>query len=393
VGGARASAGAAEGPPASWRDMAVVMSTSTLAGASLAVVFPLATLVMDAAGWSKAMIGANAAMHGLGIFLVAPFIGGLLRRLGAGGCMRAALLLAAATILLMPLAVTPLTWFPLRLATGCASGLLFVISESSVNAMVAEANRGRVIGLYATLFSLGYAAGPLVVAVAGHEGWAPFLLAAGVMLVGLVPLGLSAGADRALRGYSRPHGGLLGVLPRAPLAIATILMFGMVEAAFFALLPLWGLAVGLGERLSALLLTVWIAGNILLQLPIGWLADRLGRRRMLAACLAVGIASLAFLGPSVGTGLAMWPLLALAGAVMGAFYTLSLALLGQAFRGPEQPAANTAFIMVFEIGVVLGPALGGLAIEGTGAAALPWIVIVPIALLLAALPRLRSPVA
>src|SRR5262249_41153471 len=158
-----------EAPPA-WRDMAFVMSTSASAGASLAVIFPLAALVMKAHRWSDAMIGANAAVHGLGIFFVAPLISTLMRRLAAVGCMQLALLVGTATTLLLPWRVEPWLWFPLRLVQGAASSLLFVISEAAVNALVPEHLRGRVIGVYATFFSLGYAAGPLVVVIGGSEG-------------------------------------------------------------------------------------------------------------------------------------------------------------------------------------------------------------------------------
>jgi MFS family permease len=370
--------------------MALVMSTSTLAGASLALVFPLAALVMAAHGWSNATIGANAAVHGLGIFVIGPFIGRMIGGIGAVRCFQLSLLLAAGAVLAMPLVVEPWLWFPLRLAIGCASGLLFVISEAAVNALAPEAQRGRIIGVYATLFSLGYAAGPLVVAVGGHEGWPPFLLAAGILLLGLLPASYAIAADAALRGHARPRG-LLGVPPRAPLAIATILVFGLSEAAFFGLLPIWGLAIGIEPRSAALLLSVWIAGNIVLQLPLGWLADRLGRRLLLFGCLVVSITALVLMNPSAGRPLLLWPLLIVMGATMGGLYTLSLALLGQAFRGPEQPMANTAFIMVFELGVVLGPAMTGLVMETGGATTLPWVTIVPMLLLMLAFPRLRSP--
>jgi MFS family permease len=369
--------------------MALVMSTSTLAGASLALVFPLAALVMAEHGWSDAAIGANAATHGLGIFLIGPFIGRLIGTVGAVRCFQLSLLVAAAAMCAMPLAVEPWLWFPLRLIIGCASSLLFVISEAAVNALAPEAQRGRIIGIYATLFSLGYAAGPLVVAVGGHVGWPPFLLAAAILLAGLLPASYASAADKVLRSHERPRG-LLTVPRRAPLAIATILVFGLSEAAFFGLLPIWGLGSNIEPSAAALLLTVWIAGNILLQIPLGWLADRFGRRILLLGCLLVSIACLGLMNAAVASPL-LWPLLLVMGATLGGLYTLSLAILGQAFRGQEQPLANTAFIMVFEIGVVLGPAFTGLAMQSWGATAMPWITMVPLLGLLAVFRRLRAP--
>ena len=80
-------------------------------------------------------------------------------------------------MLMFPLWVDPWFWFGLRLLFGMAGSLMFVLSEAAVNALTPDAIRGRVLGVYATLFSLGFVAGPLVLALAGSEGWTPFLLA------------------------------------------------------------------------------------------------------------------------------------------------------------------------------------------------------------------------
>jgi MFS family permease len=374
---------------AGWRGLVAVMATATLAGASLSLLFPLGALVMQAAGWSAALIGANAAMHGLGIFLVAPSIDRLLQALGAVRCLQMALLVGAVGTLLLPLSVEPLPWFLLRLVLGAASGLLFVISEAAVNALVPEDRRGRVIGIYAALFCVGYAAGPLVVAVAGHRGWLPFALAAGLLALGLVPATLAVAADHALAGDGSRRRRVAPVLRRSPLPFAAILVFGLVEASFFGLLPLWGLTVGLAPGDAALLLSVWIAGNIVLQIPLGWLADRLGRRRLLLVCVALSVATLALLDLAAD-GAGLWPLLLLMGGTMGGLYTLSLALLGQAFRGPELGLANTAFFVAFEIGCMAGPALAGAGMQALGGTSLPWLVALPLLALLLAAPRLRA---
>ena len=99
---------------------------------------------------------------------------------------------------------------------------------------------------------------------------------------------------------------------------------------------------------------------------------------MLLGCLVVSILSVLALTPAAAQPGTLWPLLMLMGGVMGGLYALSLSLLGQAFLGPEQATANTAYIMVFEIGVVLGPALAGLAMQLLGGATLPWAAAVPL---------------
>src|SRR6266576_2250191 len=73
----------------------------------------------------------------------------------------------------------------------------------------------------------------------------------------------------------------LRIARAAPIVMLAALIAGLVESAYVSLLPVFGLLRGLDERTSLLLVSVFLAGNVILQLPIGWLADRLGRRRVL----------------------------------------------------------------------------------------------------------------
>ena len=75
----------------------------------------------------------------------------------------------------------------MRLVYGCAGALMFVLNEASVNSLAPDEQRGRVLGVYASLFTIGYAGGPLMLVLAGTEGKAPFLWAAALFLVGLLP--------------------------------------------------------------------------------------------------------------------------------------------------------------------------------------------------------------
>ena len=55
----------------------------------------------------------------------------------------------------------------------------------------------------------------------------------------------------------------------------------------------------------------------------------------------------------------LWPLLVLLGGLMGGLYTLSLALIGERFRGADLTRANTAFVMTFQLGAIAGPPYAG----------------------------------
>ncbi|GBD44847.1 putative MFS-type transporter YcaD [bacterium HR40] len=354
-------------------ELALVIATASLVGSTLSLNFPLLSLVLEREGLDPAAIGLNATASGLGVFVVAPMLARILRRIGARGAMMAGILLSAAGMMLLPVWVHFGFWYAIRLLVSCGTALVFIVSEAAINALAPESHRGRILGLYATVFSIGYTAGPLVIAAAGSTGMLPFLISAAFYLAGLVPTLLARGLDRALAAGGSAHGlrHFAGLLGRAPLAFLAIFVFGVVETAQFALLPIWGLALGRAEGTTALMLSVWVAGNILVQYPVGVLADRLPRRLVLAGCALVTTILLSALPLLAQVEPLLWLLLLLLGGVTGAIYTLALVLIGETFRGIDLALANTAFVIMIQLGAALGPGYAGVGMSLFGPHGLP----------------------
>ena len=317
--------------PPEWRDLAPVMLTSTLVGMTISLALPLLSLALERAGIDSFTIGLNTAANGLGVFLVAPFARRLVARLGVAGCFRVGLVTAAACMLMFPLWIDPWFWFGLRLVFGMAASMMFILSETAVNALAPEAIRGRVLGVYATLFSLGFVAGPLVLTVAGSEGWTPYLLGAALFLSGLVPVRLLAPVERRLQLEGHGSHRLVDTWRVAPLAMGGVFVYALLESSQFALLPLYALDRAMSEAMAAALLSIWLSGNILFQYPLGWLADRWSRRAVMACCTVAALVGQLLVPAVMATPLLLWPLLVLLGGLMGGLYTLALALVGRAF--------------------------------------------------------------
>ncbi len=361
------------GPRPPWRDLALVVATSTLVGATISLNLPLLSLVLQQAGWDAAAIGLNATASSLGIFPLIPLVPALVRGLGARRCILLGALMAAVAMLLLPLRLDFFWWYVLRLVIGTGTSLVFITGEAAINALVPPQRRGRVIALYATVFSLGYVAGPLVVALAGTRGWLPFVLSAALFALGALPVLAARRLDEAMRQGPTAYGpaAWLRVLRQGAPALGVIFVFGLVETAVFALWPVHAQSRGTSEGLAAALISLWIAGNFALQYPIGWLADRLPRPRLIAATslLAAGLfLLLALLPPTAPVALAA---LGLVGGLVGSLYSLALGLLGERFRGLDLALANTAFVATIQAGAVLGPALAGGVMAAFGPTALP----------------------
>lgn len=359
---------------AAGRELLAVVATASLASVTISLGLPLLSIVLHAHGVDAFTIGLNTTVGALGSLVAAPLAEPIARRLGAVRAMQVALAVAALAFLLFPLAVDLWLWGLWRILLGAAGAVLFIVSEAAINALAPPERRGRIVGLYATAFSVGYAAGPLLLAATGSEGPGPFLLAAGLLFLAALPLRLVASIDRLLAGAHGAAGGPgpWALLARAAVPFAGVLVYAVLETSFFALLPVYVLAQGLAEERAALLLAVWIAGNIALQLPLGRLADRIGAGRMLALSAAASTVALLLLDPAVRAGGWVWPLLLLGGGTMGALYTGSLVLVGERFRAAELVRANAAFVVSFQAGLLVGPALVGAIMARLGPAAFAW---------------------
>lgn len=372
--------------------LAAVFSSSLGVGLTFGFQPPLIALVLSRSGYSSAAIGAVTAASLVAVILLGPLYPALIARLGLRRSVMAGIGCGAAILLLMPLAVGVPSWLCLRFLTGCTLGLSWIASEIWLNTVSGADARGTVMGIYGTVFSIGVVAGPSLLELTGTRGWTPFTVGAVASVLTLAPLVLLRAAPSAAFAPLTRHTRLTTVVRTAPLVMLAAWVAGLVEAADLTLLPVFGLRAGFGERMALSLLAVFMAGNVVLQVPIGLLADRVGRRRLLGACALLSALGPLLLQPFFTTPMLLWPLLFLWGGTLYAFYSQGVALLGAQFATAELATANTAFVMVYCLGGVIGPGVGGFALDRWPRHGLPALLsAAPLLLLLAlALPARRK---
>ncbi|WP_439817646.1 MFS transporter [Zavarzinia sp. CC-PAN008] len=326
---------------------------------------PLMALVLERQGVPAWLIGLSAAAQAAAAFVVAPLLPHLMRRVGPGRVMQVSMVTAACIFPVMGLFQDLWAWFPLRFLLGAAASSLWVASETWINSMTPDAVRGRVLGIYSAVGSAGSALAPLVLIVVGTEGQAPFLAAAGICLLGLVPLLLAGSGSGALPGRSSQP--MVRFLFLAPVPFLGLLLYAGAAESLGTFLPSYGIGRGLAEGEALSLLTAIMVGSLLLQVPIGWAADRTSAIGVLLATAILAAAGTLALGPVIdGPGWLQLGYCALLGGALHAPYSLTLLLLGQRFRDGELGAATALFSLMWNSGLLLGPPLTGLMIGLAG---------------------------
>ena len=365
------SEGSREGSPTEirWVALGGIIATVSVFAIAQGLSYPLLSFILERQGQSAAMIGLSAAMTPLGIIASAAFIPYLARRLGPGTTALTCAGLAAVLLALLGWTQDLAAWFPLRFLLGVVINPLYVLSEVWMIALAPPAQRGRVMGLYTTIISAGFAAGPLSLILVGSEGWPPFVIG----IVAFVACGLCLAAIlRHLPSLdsSGPAASLGSFLPLAPTLLAAVLVASAFEQAMLSLLPVYGSAHAMNEASVSWLLTVLIIGNVALQVPLGLAAERLTARLVLIGC-AIGTALGCFVLPlSMGTA-ALWPLALVLGALSYGIYTMAIVELGERFTGQMLVAGNATFGLMWGIGGTAGPSVTGAMMEATGIQGLP----------------------
>ncbi len=332
--------------------------------------YPLLSLMLEERGVAANIIGLNSAMMPLGILIFSPFIPSLCHRFGEKKVAITAAIVTGILILFYKLFDQLSAWFLIRVLQGMSIATLFVLSEAWIVGASSKQHRGKIVAIYASVLSASFGAGPALIGFIGASGWAPFVIGACVIFIGVIPVTMIKTTTINADDAQKPS--IIAFLPKAPMLIAAVTCFSVFDAATLALLPVYGVENNLTPRIAAFALTALIIGNVFLQYPLGVLADRYHSRQVLTCCAVIASVSSLFIAWTINSWL-LWPLLVIAGATGYGVYTLSLKELGDRFDGQELINGTAAFGAMWGFGALLGSIAGGWSMTLSSHYGLPFL--------------------
>ncbi len=335
-------------------------------------------LVMLGNGMQFTLIGLRGAIEGfsateLAVVTSGYFVGFLsgaritpkmIRRVGHVRVFAALGSFMSAGLIALPLLTEPWAWTLLRILIGfCMSGI-YVTAESWLNDAATNETRGKVLSAYMLAQTIGII-GAQALLTLGDAGTSVLFIGASILVsVSFAPILLSVTPVPAVE--VAPPMPLRKLFKSSPLGTVGIFLLGSIYATQSGMGAVFGTQIGLGASQIALFVAMLFAGVLAFQYPMGWLSDKIDRRKVIFGAAVIGTAASGF-GWVMANNI--WLLMAtafVAGGVTTPLYALFLAYANDTLSPEDMPAASGGLVFTFGIGAIAGPLVTGAVMEALG---------------------------
>ncbi len=261
--------------------------------------------------------------------------------------------IASTAILIQILFIEPPVWFVARFLSGfCIAGIMIIV-EGWLNSISSNENRGQIFSIHMVVVWGGLAFGQGLFAVDDPAGVSLFLLASILLSVSLIPILLTE--IKAPETDVQESLGLQALWKASPSGVATIGLSGLASAGFFGVGTIYAIKAGLSVSETALFMTLFIGFGAASQWPLGWLSDKIDRRKVILLCCASVISICIVLTSFEFTNTIFLILSALVGAFTLPLYSLGVAQANDRLEPKQMISASGTIVLVFSVFAALGP--------------------------------------
>jgi MFS family permease len=241
----------------------------------------------------------------------------------------------------------------MRLITGFSYAGLFVVAESWLNDRASNETRGQVMSGYMVITTLGLGGGQFLLMLSDPLEVELFVLVSIIVSFGLIPILLTA---RPAPGFGSAGSMSLKELYRAsPLAVISNALTGVAHGTIFGLGAVYAAQELQGVEQVSVFMACFLLGSLVFQWPVGWLADHINRRVIMAGLCALAIlACVLALLVEKGSVTYFATVVLLGGAAMP-MYSLNIAYANDRLNPEQIVAASGSMVMIAGVGLATGP--------------------------------------
>jgi len=326
-------------------------------------------LRLSADSVSEVWIGTLISAYYLGLVCGARVGHRLIIRVGHIRAFAAAAVLSICMVLAQMLIDSLWFWLLLRVVAGVSLVTQYIVIESWLNEQTDNHRRGRVFSVYLVMSGTGTALGQLAITLYPALDVRPLIFVAICQALSLFPILLSVRTHPAAQVPAPLDFKYFGRL--IPQALFTAFLAGNICGAFYGLAAVYAVKQDLSTTQVALYTATTVIAGLMSQWPMGWLADRTSRKR-LVQMNAIALTTLALLMWG-WFSLPYWSMLVIAagfGVFQFTLYGLASGLANESIDSERRVGLTAIFLMTYGVGACLGPIAAGALMRFAGASML-----------------------
>ena len=218
--------------------------------------------------------------------------------------------------------------------------------------------RGRAFSIYLVVQMVGLTLAQVLLSTGKPREFILLLSSAVIFAIGAFPIWL-ARAKAPAKAPPIPLN-IFALMRLSPLGATTTVLSGVSWAIIFTFGPVYAQRAGFTLSEISLFMGVAMVGGAVMQFPLGWLSDTIGRRATITLMSAGGTAASLLGFRALGqTHVYQCAPFALIGALVLPLYGLGAAHTNDRVSSQARVAAAAGLVLLFGIGSILGPLIVG----------------------------------
>ncbi len=294
----------------------------------------------------------------------------MIRRVGHVRVFAALGSMISAVLIMYAVAPDWIAWALMRVLIGFSFSGVYITAESWLNSASTNETRGQALSLYLIMQMIGIIAAQVLLNVGDPSGFILFVIPSILVSLAFTPILLSVSPAPAFA-TTKPLS-FKRLFKASPLGCVGMFILGGIFSAQFGMASVWGTQAGLSIRDISIFVAFIYVGGLVLQYPIGWLSDRMDRRRVI---LWLSVAGAIFLMipviygalPFTDTPFALLVFVgAMGGGISNPLYSLLLAYVNDYLDNSDMAAASAGLMFINGLGAIGGPIITGYIMAAMG---------------------------